>query len=277
VLTGFNLVGNPFAHEVTSYASTNVAYGCYQMNEVMDDFIVSEISETNPLKPEEGFFVMALAEDASITFNPGRGTTAASTGSIRVEVSVDNKLVDRLIVKKEGEALQKLSLNEFRTKIYATKDRQEVAIVPCKGYEQPVCFQASKNGQYTINVNVDGLEFVYLHLVDNLTGNDVNLLAESSYTFNARTTDYASRFLLRFILNDESLNESENFVYCFNDKWIIANEGEATLQVVDMLGRVLSSDRINGSCEKRIQSVPGMYLIRLINGNDMRVQKVVVR
>ena len=44
-LAGFNLVGNPYAHNVTSYASVNVANGCYQINETKDDFIVNEISE----------------------------------------------------------------------------------------------------------------------------------------------------------------------------------------------------------------------------------------
>ena len=276
-LQGFNLVGNPYAHNVTSYASMNVANGCYQMNEAMSDLIVSEISESNPLKPVEGFFVKATNADASVTFNPGRGTTASSSGSLRVEVVHEGKLLDRLIVKNEGEPLEKLSLNEDRTKIFAMQDHQEVAIVTCEGNEQPVNFKAAKNGNYTINVNFDGMEFNYLHLIDNMIGADVNLLAEPNYTFEAHTNDYASRFRLVFSLRENTDGDDENFAFFFNGKCIINNDGDAILQVVDVLGHVLSNDRIVGCCEKQINAAPGVYMLRLINGDNVRVQKVVVR
>ena len=278
-LKGFNLVGNPFVYNLTTYASHNVAEGCFRMNEAKDDLIVSEISEANPLKPAEGFFVKAFGEGATLTFNP-QMNSAAPEGSIYVELSENNLLIDRLIVKtNEALSLKKFSLNETRTKLFAHDNRNEWALVPCASNEQPVSFKAAKNGTYTINVNADGMEFYYLHLIDNLTGNDVNLLAESSYTFDARTVDYASRFLLRFIPKDGSSTGSgtEHFAYCFNDKWIITNESDATLQVVDILGHVLSSERINGTCEKQLDAAAGVYLLRLINGNDVKVQKIVVR
>ena len=71
-LKGFNLVGNPFVHNVTSYGSTNAAEGCFRLNEAKDNLLVSEVSETQPLHPAEGFFVKATDVGASITFNPGR-------------------------------------------------------------------------------------------------------------------------------------------------------------------------------------------------------------
>ena len=207
-LEGFNLMGNPFVHNITSYASENVANGCFVMNPTKDNLIVSEISETNPLKPTEGFFVKATAEGASITFNPQRGKANAQQGTISVELTENGKLIDRLIVKREGEPLEKLSLNNSRTKLFAQGEHQELAIVPCKGNEQPVCFKAAKDGTYTIHVNVDGMEFNYLHLIDNLTGIDVDLLAKPDYTFTAKTTDYASRFKLVFSTNAK--NASNN-------------------------------------------------------------------
>ena len=44
-----------------------------------------------------------------------------------------------------------------------------------------------------------------------------------------------------------------------------------------MMGHVISSETFSGSYEKRINGAPGVYMVRLINGNDVRVQKVVVR
>ncbi len=276
-LQGFNLVGNPFAHNVTSYASVNVANGCYVMNEAKDDLIVSEISEESPLKPAEGFFVKATAAGASITFNPGRGSTATQSGTIRVELEENGKLIDRLLVKTdEGQPLEKFSLNERRTRLFAQGERQELAIVPCEGNEQAVNFKAAKNGQYTISVNVDGMDFSYLHLIDNLTGADVNLLDEPSYTFEAKTSDYASRFLLRFIPKDGSSTSSETFAFISNGNIVITDaDANATLQIVDVTGRVVvSSDAARNVSTSGMSA--GVYVLRLINGNDVRTQKIVV-
>ena len=49
-----------------------------------------------------------------------------------------------------------------------------------------------------VTVNPEEVEFSYLHLIDNLTGNDVDLLATPSYSFEAKTTDYDLRFKLVF-------------------------------------------------------------------------------
>lgn len=286
-LAGFNLVGNPYAHNVTSYASVNVANGCYQLNEAKDDLIVSEIDEDNPLKPAEGFFVKATDEGASITFNSGRGAKANPSGSIRVELVENGKLIDRLIVKREGEPLRKLSLNEIRTKVYATQDHQEVAIVNCTGNEQPVNFKASKNGEYTLNVNTNGLEFNYLHLIDNLTGADVDLLAlrqaqgPMSYTFEAKTTDYASRFRLVFsICGDANGDNGDDAPFAFINNGniiIVGAEAGSVLQIVDVMGRVLvSKDASRASALSTMGMAKGVYVLRLINGEDVKTQKIVI-
>ena len=275
-LAGFNLVGNPYAHNVTSYASVNVANGCYQTNEIKDDFIVSEISEENPLGPAEGFFVKATGENASITFNPGRGTKASPSGCIRMELSDNGKLIDRFIVKVAGEPLEKMSLNDNRSKVFAMHDGQEVAIVPFEGNEQPVSFKAAKNGQYTINVRVNGMEFDYLHLIDNLIGADVDLLVKPSYTFEAKTTDYASRFRLVFSVCGDENDEDAPFAFINNGNIIIVGaEDGATLQIVDVLGHVIHS----GDAMNRVSTngmSPGVYILRLINGEEVRTQKIVI-
>ena len=275
-LAGFNLVGNPYAHNVTSYASVNVANGCYQTNEIKDDFIVSEISEENPLGPAEGFFVKATGENASITFNPGRGTKASPSGCIRMELSDNGKLIDRFIVKVAGEPLEKMSLNDNRSKVFAMHDGQEVAIVPFEGNEQPVSFKAAKNGQYTINVRVNGMEFDYLHLIDNLIGADVDLLVEPSYTFEAKTTDYASRFRLVFSVCGDENDEDAPFAFINNGNIIIVGaEDGATLQIVDVLGHVIvSRDGVHTVSTNGMS--PGVYVLRLVNGDDVKTQKIVI-
>ena len=278
-LKGFNLVGNPFAHDVTSYTATNVAEGCFRMNEAKDNLIVSEVSEPQPLKPTEGFFVKATAEGASITFNAprSRGETARK-GFINLELSKDGKLIDRLIVKKDGEPLEKLSLNEARTKLFAQGEHQELAIVSCEGNEQAVCFKAERNGTYTLNAKMDGLDLNYLHLIDNMTGNDIDLLSTPSYTFEAKTSDYASRFRLVFSASGNTDNEDEEtFAFINNGNIIITDDyANATLQIVDMLGRVVvNTDVAHDVSTNGITS--GVYVLQLINGNDIKTQKIVIR
>lgn len=283
-LSGFNLVGNPFVYNLTSYASVNVANGCFQLNEAKDDLIVNEINETNPLKPAEGFFVKAEDEGASITFNPGRGTTTNSIGSIRVELVENGKLIDRLIVKHEGEPLKKLSLNEIRTKVFAMQGGQEVAIVPCTGNEQPVNFKAVKNGEYTLTANTNGLEFNYLHLIDNLTGADMDLLVPNpdegpaSYTFTAKTTDYASQFKLVFSVSGDADGDDAPFAFINNGNIIVIGaEAGSVLQIVDVMGRVLvSRDAPRASALTTIGMAKGVYVLRLINGKDVKTQKIVI-
>ena len=160
--------------------------------------------------------------------------------------------------------------------------QQEIAIVPCKGNEQPVNFKAAKNGTYTINVNTNNMEFNYLHLIDNLTGVDVDLLAlrqaqgPMTYTFEAKTTDYASRFRLVFSVCGDADGDDAPFAFINNGNLIIIGaESGALLQIVDVLGHVVRS----GDAMNRVSTggmTKGVYVLRLINGDDVRTQKIII-
>ena len=128
-----------------------------------------------------------------------------------------------------------------------------------------------------LSLSSEEVAFSYLHLIDNMTGNDVDMLQTPNYTFNAKTTDYASRFKLVFATKDGPSTDSETFAFYSNGSWVISNEGEATLQVIDVNGRILSNEAVNGSVSKAVNAAPGVYVIRLINGDDVKTQKIVVR
>jgi len=40
---------------------------------------------------------------------------------------------------------------------------------------------------------------------------------------------------------------------------------------------MVSSNTFSGSYEQKLNVAPGVYMIRLINGNDVKVQKIVVK
>ena len=139
--------------------------------------------------------------------------------------------------------------------------------------EMPVNFKAENNGSYTLSVNSNNVEFAYLHLIDNVTGADIDLLQTPSYSFEAKTTDYASRFKLVFATG----NNSETFAFFSNGSFVINNEGEAVLQLIDITGRIVRCESIDGCANVSVNVVPGIYMLRLVNGDNVKVQKVVVK
>jgi hypothetical protein len=143
----------------------------------------------------------------------------------------------------------------------------------------PVSFKASENGTYTLAVETENMKMDYLHLIDNMTGADVDLLATPSYTFESKTSDYASRFKLVFSANepDGPSTGSGSFAYYNGSEWQISNMGEATLQVIDVTGRIVKNETISGNASISLNEVPGVYVMRLVNGENVKTQKIVVR
>ena len=103
----------------------------------------------------------------------------------------------------------------------------------------------------------------------------------ATYTFTAKTTDYESRFRLVFVadIEDGSSTGSETFgfINASGNLTLFGIEGKATLQVIDMMGHVLSSETFSGNYEKKLNVAPGVYVLRLVNGDDVKTQKIVVR
>ena len=89
--------------------------------------------------------------------------------------------------------------------------------------------------------------------------------------------DYESRFKLVYATGSSIDDNSFTFLNSNGNFSIFGIEGEATLQVLDVMGRMLSTETFNGSIEKRLDVAPGVYFIRLVSGNDMKTQKIVVR
>jgi hypothetical protein len=279
LFAGWNLVGNPFPCN----AKVSLAY--YKMNSTSEGLNAVANSADGVIAPMEGVFVNATGANQEVVFTATTDAVTpratSSKGAINIDVENNGELLDRAIVTvNRGGLLGKLNLNKTATKLYIPQNGNDYAIVVSSAQgEMPVNFKASKNGSYTINVNAENTEMNYLHLIDNMTGADIDLLAEPSYTFSAKTSDYASRFRLVFSANDENAStSSETFAYFNGSDWSVSNMGEATLQVVDMLGRIVKSETINGNATMSTNNlVAGVYVMRLINGENVMTQKIVVR
>jgi hypothetical protein len=272
-LAGWNLIGNPLA-------TSNIAPGraFYIMNSTIGELIASE---SNTVEPMQGFFVIADEDGEEFELTVPLGGDGNLDKLVMNLSQNRGTVIDRAIVRfGEGEQLPKFQLFESSTKLYIPQGNSDYAIVRSAAEgEMPVNFKAKENGTYTISVNTENVEMDYLHLIDNMTGNDVDLLATPSYTFEATTRDYASRFRLVFSANvtDGPSTGSGAFAYFNGSEWQISNIGEATLQVVDVMGRIVKSVALEGNATVSINEMPGVYMMRLLNGNDVKVQKVVIR
>ena len=280
-LAGWNLIGNPYNQDASLYIRTGEVYE-------LTDFYVMNAQGTKleianrQARPKEGVFVEATAADEFACFNDGSWIPSGSETAEPMDLSVsDNNGYSDLVRIRfgEGRSLKKFMLNPDDTKIYFPMEDSDYAVVYANNMgEMPVNFKAAVNGTYTFDVNVGDIEMGYLHLIDNLTGADVDLLVTPSYSFEARTTDYADRFKLVFAhLTSVEENDAEPFAFFSNGSFIIVNQGNATLQVLDMNGRILQSETINGSSSVNVNAAAGTYMLRLVNGDNMKVQKVIVK
>jgi len=276
---GWNLIGNPFGTE----ASLNMPF--YRMGEGGSE-LSAQIEANNTVGLMEGVFVQATGtgQKAIFTEVAANNGDAVEPNVAKLNIAVTRNrgvVEDNAIVRFDGGSmLGKFMLNSRHTKVYIPQDGQEYAVVHRGGIgELPINFKAEKNDTYTLSFSNEKVTFSYLHLIDNQTGTNIDLLQTPRYSFEANVNDYESRFRLVFAANEEGSisTSSEAFAFFDNGNWLINNDGEATLQVIDLTGHILSNEFIKGNVSKAINAVPGVYMLRLIKGENINVQKIVVR
>ena len=276
-LAGWNLIGNPFG----SVAILDKPY--YRLNS--DGSSLNTSTENTAVAALEGVFVQATAAGQSanfVTITTGNDDAIEPQAVPQVNIKVQHNrgnVIDNAIVRFDGGSmLGKFTLNESSTRLYVPQNGQNFAIVSAKAAgEMPVDFKAENNGTYTLSFDVKNVEMKHLHLIDNMNGTDIDLLVNPNYTFEARTTDYASRFKLVFA-SDCGDTDNEAFAYFNGSAWSVSNMGEATLQVIDMHGRVLRSATINGNASIGTDDLKaGVYVMRLISRDNVKTQKIIIK
>ncbi len=277
---GWNLVGNPF----TFNAYADKSYYIINGRNV-------EASASGAIAPCTGIVVKATGGSETVTFTKNNPAANSNQGNLNIVVAeqtatrdgASSVAVDKAIVSfNEGSQLEKFVFNADNAKLYIPQNGEDYAIaIAEKQGEMPLNFKATRNGTYTISVNPEGVEMDYLHLIDNMTGVDVDLLKMPEYTFNAKTSDYESRFRLVFNANGNngSSTSSEAFAFISNGNIVITDAtANATLQIVDVMGRILRTEGLSQCGSRTIAGLtPGVYVLRLIDGNNVRTQKMVIQ
>ena len=282
---GWNLIGNPFPCNATvsNYDDPEANYNYYKVT-AEGEFETA----AGAVAPMEGIFVEATATGQRALFTrvvPGESSTAPTDGILNVNLMANeaatrngNSRIDMARLRfGHGNNLSKLNLFRSNAIVFFPQNGKDYGVMYAEAQgEMPLHFKAEKNGTYTLGFTTEDVTFSYLHLIDNLTGTETDLLATPSYTFDARTTDYASRFRLVFSANGTN-GDDETFAFISNGNIII--NGEGTLQIIDVLGRQhCATELTTGNCQLSTANLSaGVYMLRLINGTNVKVQKIVVK
>jgi len=287
-LEGFNLVGNPFPHVIYKGAGGSIddaklASGFYTLtNEGAWHVHTFE----DAILPGQGILVKT-SEAVNLTIAKSNtastaesGGAKAATGRLGVSVEGADGHDRAFVYFSQGVGLDKMdNFSELAPKLWIRDNGNDYAIAHVNNdYEAlDLYFGNRQAGDYTLTVNAKDTNFNYLRLIDNLTGANVDLLEQPGYSFHAAGNETEARFRLEFKVTTGvgECQQEEQFAYV-SDGNIIVN-GTGTLQVIDVVGRQLYIHEINSAFRIPNSTFPsGVYLLRLVNGESVRIQKIVL-
>ena len=282
-LANFRLFGNPFTYDI--YMSD---FDLDLYNDGENDFVSGyavvnnsgsyDYRTTEPIKVGEGFFVKALTTTAIAYAPASKRSENKSDNSLNI-TATGNAGKDNVVINLAGksEGFNKLqNFNDAIATVYVAEDGKNYGIYNCDADVQEIelNFNANQMGNYTISIQPNG-KFQTVTLVDRFTGVETNMLVED-YHFTAMSGVNNNRFIVKLAVSDQQSAVSDNFVYQSGEDLIIDAEG--TVQIIDVMGRVLLSDEVE-STNNRINVSGfrnGTYMVRVINGSEVKVEKVVI-
>ena len=318
---GQNMLGNPyqsyldfnaFAANATNANLWNSGTDPFYivMDEDEGDYVTYHVSQSvntdrasRYIYPHQGFMVKIDAAGTAQFTDDMRSvsTTGSYSASFRGDDHADYPLVnlfakdmngnrDMVTVElgrpDKGGLLKSLVPGSSTGSLYCRYEEKDydLAFTEPGLVEAAIRFTTSEDMEYTMTWNTQNGEFGYLHLIDNMTGADVDCLTTEEYRFSARTSDYASRFRLVFDytgIDDheapEPLEGSACFAFQMGDQLVV--NGEGILQLFDVTGRLLLTTEVSGSqtTMQKPNVGAGIYLLRLTNDNGSKTQKIVIK
>ena len=282
-IKGFNLVGNPFSHDIT--------YAHLSHNSLAEGFYVLEgdgawVARNNEgtIKAFQGALIQVGegGEGNELTINKTVQSKSRTedNGSIAINVS-NSKYSDVAYVSfNEGLGLTKIShRNANIPMVYVPVEGKNYAVATMSNdvEEIPFSFEATTMGQYTISIDAEDSDFARVILVDRMTGEETNMLFED-YTFMAKSNDNPERFVLKLTSVSEMDSENDNFVYIYkNELFISSTSDNAVVEIYDVQGRPVAAYNVNGSINITTDNFSnGVYVVRMIEENDVKVQKILI-
>jgi len=310
-LKGVNLIGNPYQAYLDFNQIVNGLNTYFILDADAHGYIAyvnggstpSEPSVINTnapryLHPHQGFFVRVPQNASSVTFNNTMIVAGKGTSNFRseenhypmVNLAVEDERGRRDFATVEldrpdlggGEKIQGLHAGDASLWVHFNDADWQVAFTPVGTMSVPVRFEAYTDGVFTLSWETHNGYFSYMHLIDNMTGADIDCLETDEYRFEASTHDYTSRFRLVFEYTGVEEQEdgpstgSGTFAFMMGDELVV--NGEGTLQLFDLNGRCLLTETMHNA--QSTVSLPdlttGVYILRLTANQQTRTQKMVI-
>lgn len=270
----FYLLGNPFTF--------NMNWDGIQHNAIVEGYATVDADgsyqyfKDGDIKVGDGFFVQTIGNDPYVEYTSTRR---------RIEKNYLNLIAtgkngdDNLIIDFSGseeKGFNKLeNFNDEIAELYILDEGYRYAI---KNFESDVeevevRFDAKHFGRYTISAVAEG-NFETVILVDRTTGIETNLLVED-YTFTSTTDEAKDRFVVRMV-NSQQTTDDNQFVYQSGEELIVNAKG--MIQIVDVLGRVVyQSEHSNDINRINVENLDNAtYVLRCVNGSEVKTQKIVI-
>ena len=277
-LSGINLIGNPYPHVI------------YKSVAIPNKYLVAGYCTLNAngtweyhadnVAIEAGKAILVQAtQKASITLTDTDKAPSAKDSSDEIWFTIKNNSYSDVahVEFNDGEGFHKIThYNEDAPMLYVKQNDQAYASANFNYDIQSfdLVFKAANTGRYTLSFDAKG-SFSYLHLIDRLTGEDIDMLIEDEYSFIGSNQDAESRFIVRL----ESTYSTDNSEIISTFAWQNGNDimvnGEGELQIFDVTGRMVINTMINGTEAINITS-KGIYVMKLV-GDEVKTQKIVVR
>ncbi len=287
-LKGFNLIGNPYSHNITLLNTTLVdnsgkpivdgesnpinLTGFYRLSKDDGSWSAKVTSVDATIAPLEGFLVQ-VNEPRTVKFSrTPRGSSKSNGDNIKFTVANSQYEDVAYALFENGLGLNKIEhMNEDVPMVYININKEDFAIATLNDEVKQfnLNLEAKTTGKYTLKVEKTGA-YRYMHLIDKVAEKDINLLEENEYSFIGSPADSKDRFIVRL----ENTADAENPVFAYQNGSDIVVCGEGELQVFDLMGRLIAQKHVNGVETMRTSSLKtGVYVFRL---NDM-TQKIVIR
>ena len=250
------------------------------------------------IHPHQGFFIIKKgAGTSNVSFTNGMRVTDKGSAYrneqpnyplVNLICTDENGKQERSVVEVErpvaAGSLKAKNLLNGNANMYIRLNGEDFSNVFVEGMPEYMALWLEvgtvENSTFTLTWSTANDNFGYLHLVDNLTGNDIDMLATDSYSFQGKRSDSKARFRLMFSalgIEEETTEQDANFAFISGSELIVTGEGE--LSFIDLNGRVLATEYVSG--QQSHIAMPkvavGMYMLRLTNSDGVKVQKIVVR
>lgn len=277
-LNGFNLIGNPYLHNI--YKSVSIPN-----DDLSDGYCVLTVEGTWAFKTDDtaipagtAILVQSAAltkGNCTITMRDTDEAPASKDSNNEIWFTVRNlEYSDVAHVEfKEGNGFSKMPhYNEEAPMLYINDNGEKFASANMSDDIKVISldFEAKKMGKYTLSFKANG-DINYLHLIDRMTGNDIDMLIEEDYSFISSSNDNVDRFIVKFD-RDDVHSVSTDDCFAWQNGSVIMVDGEGELQIFDVTGRMVSTRHVTG-IETISKPSQGVYIFKL-NG---KTQKIVVK